>query len=506
MELRPHQLEAIQSLRESVRAHKRVLLVAPCSFGKTVVATEIIKSFRAKSKGLVLFLVHRRELVNQTVNHLHESGVKCGVIRANDRRANWKLPVQVATIQTLHRRLEQLPAADLIFVDETHYAMADSWQSVLDRYPTAIIIGLTATPWRMDGRGLGDLYSKSIVIRTPNELIREGYIVDYDAYRYSSPDTSNINITCGEFNQKELAEITDKDELIGDICSEYIQHAAGRRAIVFPINCIHSKHIVDRFNARGFPAIHLDWATSEKERDRMFEDFRIGRVLILSSVGVLTTGFDCPPAEVCILARATKSLSLYLQMLGRVLRLSPETGKTRALIHDHGGNLQRFGLPDQERNYDLTTTSQKVLDIHTCTNCRAVVNRWASDGTCPKCGDLQKLKEEKIKGEESRAKKLEVIEKEGVRIAMVREQFAEKKIKRQLNDEEALLVSLATKEQKMAEYKRLETIRVAKNLKPGFVGHEFRKQFGHWPRYKGIDLINIQPASKSYLPYRKKIE
>jgi superfamily II DNA or RNA helicase len=513
-DLFPHQAEAIDNLRNSIRNGKRkILMVAPCAFGKTVVMAEIIRSFREKSKGLVLVLVHRQELVDQTLGEFGEVGIEAGVIMAKDHRANWRLPVQVASISTLARRMDRLPDADLIFADEAHHSLSDTWRAVVEKYPKAILIGLTATPFRCDKIGMGDLYDDLIVGATPSYLISTGYLVDYEAFSYKAPDLAKVHVKMGEYNQKELADVADKPELIGNIVDEWMKYAGNRRTICFPINVKHSQNIVAEFRARGIVAQHLDGTTPSKQRRNIIEGLTNGSITVVSSCGVLSEGFNCRPAEVAILGRPTKSLSLYIQQVGRVLRTSPGTGKKSALIHDHGGNIHRHMLPDFAREYSLDPTDPAVQEMHTCLNCHAVVVAWKRDGTCPRCGDLQRqpVDEDEQRDMSDAPSTKEIIVVAGVRVSMkevgkVKELFRSQKIDRDLTDHQAALVSRATRSQKAQEYMRLRRVQREKNFKEGFIAQQFRATFGHWPRWSQYELEGVMPALYPFLPIvdRKK--
>jgi superfamily II DNA or RNA helicase len=500
LSLRPYQIEAIDGLRVLIRSgRRRLVLVMPTGGGKTVVASAMIQSAIARGTRC-LFLAHRRELIDQTVEKLARFGIKAGVIMANDPRRDDYLPAQVASVQTLARRLDRKPPAGLIIVDECHHAASETYRKIVDAYPDAVVIGLTATPWRSDRIGLADIYETSLLATTPAELIRGGALVDYDAFAYDAPDLHQVKVTAGDFNQKDLALACNTQVLVGSVVREYLTHANGRRAILFPVNIEHSQALVAELRAAGVVAEHIDCNTPSEPRNEAMRRFRSGDLMVLASVGVLTEGFDAPAAEVCILARPTKSLSLHLQMIGRVLRPSPETGKQRALIHDHAGNLLRHGLPDDVRDYSLTATPAKVIAARTCPACFAVFNR-TKNGLCPKCGELIALPEERSEsGGRAELERVEGTRLTKAQIQKLRGHRAEIGLTRELSDRQIVRAAAATREEKAAEFLRLRQVAEKKGFKLGFASHQYRETFGVWPRFADGELDGIEPAARPFFP------
>lgn len=504
LSLRPYQIEAIDNLRAEIgQGRKRVVLIAPTGSGKTVIGASMMTSAIALGTRC-LFLAHRRELIDQTVDKLARFGVRTGVIMANDPRRDDYLPAQVASVQTLVRRLDRKPPAGLIIVDECHHATSETYRKIVDAYPGAVVIGLTATPWRSDKVGLKDIYETSVLATTPGELIRGGALVDYDAFAYDAPDLHQVRVIAGEFNQKDLALACNTQILVGSVVREYLTHAHGRRAILFPVNIEHSEALVAELRAAGVVAEHIDCNTPGERRDAVMRRFRGGDLTVLSSVGVLTEGFDAPAAEVCILTRPTQSLSLHLQMIGRVLRPSPETGKRRALIHDHAGNVLRHGFPDDERDYSLTATPPKVIAKNTCPACMAVFTR-TKDGHCPKCSALIAIPEERAQsGGRSEHEVVEGRRISKAEIERMRGKRASQGIDRELTDEQLTQVARATPEEKAAEFLRLMEVVQRKGFKPGFAARAYRDTFGVWPRFSEALLERVQPAVAPFVPLPAK--
>jgi len=499
--LRPFQSITNDKARALVAAGlKRIVIIAPTGAGKTVMASDIIHG--AERKGTrTLFLAHRKELIDQCHEKLSRFGVSAGVIMGADRRRDDFLKTQVASVQTLRNRMDRLPPAGLVVIDECHHSTAQTYRALMDHYTKtgAIILGLTATPWPAARRGLADLYETSVLSATPAELIRDGYLVSYEAFAYDAPDLHSVKSSHGDYNQKDLGLACNTEVLVGNVVGEYVKHAMGRRGILFPVNVEHSEHLVAQFLAAGVSAAHLDCHTPKLERERILAGLAVGAITIVSSVGVLTEGFDCPAAEVCILARPTQSLTLHMQMIGRVLRPSPETGKLRALIHDHAGNLMRHGFPDDEREYSLTATPKRVRDLNTCPFCMFVYGALR-DGKCPNCGELIHEAGDRDGGDR---KPKEVIEGRRLSIEQIqamRGKRAENGLRNDLTDEELAAVHHATREQRLAEYVRLRRVALHNNFLEGWADHQYRHTFGKWPRgFTDEELATTMPAAKPFV-------
>lgn len=370
--LRDYQERTIANVQSRIAAGvKRILIVAPCGAGKTVIAAEFIR----RSGVRVLFLAAQKELVEQTSAKLDAVGVEHGIIMAGipGRYAN----VQVASVQTLVRR-DRLPRADIIIIDEADLAAADSYGKIIAQYEKPIVIGMTGTPWRTDGRGLSALFDDVVVAATPKELIAAGHLVDFTGTRFEPLDTAGIATRGGDYAQDELgkrATATDQGRrLVGNVVAEYLARTPGKRAACFAVNVEHSKMLAAEFVAAGVAAEHIDGTMHKDVRAAIFDRVRSGRTLVLCNWGIVTRGVDVPALEVAILARPTKSLSLYLQKTGRVMRTSP--GKTHAIIHDHAGCTALHGFFDDERDYSLT------LDKPRRTGERVPM---AANARCPSC-------------------------------------------------------------------------------------------------------------------------
>lgn len=374
---RPYQQTAIDAARAKIaQGVKRVMINAATGAGKTVIAAGIVQ--RAVSKGKrVLFLAHRRELIEQTVDKLVNGGVlNFGVIMAGSRLNHWSAPVQVASIQTLVRR--ELPPADLIIVDEAHRAVSRSYLSVIANYPGAAVLGLSATPERLDGKGLDDLFQDMITVETIPNLIDAGYLVKPLCYVGPTADLSGVNVRRGDYDEKQLAEAVDKPKLVGDIIANWKRLAGNRQTVAFAASVDHAEHIASEFRAAGVSSAMLSGQTPKAEREAIIADWRAGYIQVVANCLVLTEGFDYPELSCCILARPTKSVSMYLQCAGRIMRTAE--GKSDALILDHAGCCLQHGPPHIDREWTLEGMAAKrkkdqdenAGNLRECTACHMV--------------------------------------------------------------------------------------------------------------------------------------
>lgn len=388
MNLRPYQLEGIERVRETIRGGKRhIVLVLPTGGGKTVVTAELFRSAYEKGKS-ALFVAHRKELIDQTVAKLRDAGIPqsgIGVIMASDSRRNPVARVQVASVDTLRNR--QPPPADLVAFDECHRSLSKSFVDLAEHYSAAVLLGLTATPYRADGRGLGELYDAIVTLVRPRDLIAQGYLVEprtMTVPKDQLPDLDGVKTSGGDYDETELQAAVDKGALVGSIVEHWQRLADNRRTVVFAVCVEHSRHIVERFRAAGIAAEHLDGETPREAREAILERLRAGATRVVSNCGVLTEGWDCPPVKCCILARPTKSAGLYLQMAGRILR---PWESLKALILDHAGNAMVHGLPQDDREFSLAAPKRKgasnACPTRTCPECFQVLP--AACGVCD-CG------------------------------------------------------------------------------------------------------------------------
>lgn len=396
MILRDYQLRAVDDARALIRAgRKRIIIHSGTGTGKTVIASEITKS--AVSRGhRVLFLAHRKELIDQAHGKLHAFGVDAGVLMASDpRRKPWSA-VCVASVPTLVRR-DIKPKANLLIIDECHRAPADSYLKILKAYPGAVVLGLTATPIRSDSRGLGDLFETMVSCPSVAEMMQRidpetggPYLVSTRVFAPPGLNLNGVHVARGDYKSDELAKVCDKPRLIGSILENWQKHASGRQTVVFATSVEHSQHIVAEFLGAGVKAEHLDGTTPKLEREAILRRLEGGETTIVSNVGVLTEGWDSPPTSCVVLARPTKSTGLFLQMCGRALR--PYPGKVDCLILDHANCHAEHGFVDDEREWSLDAGvgraggSDQGISVALCKRCFATFRRGPAK--CPYCGWL----------------------------------------------------------------------------------------------------------------------
>jgi len=384
MELRGYQQRAIDDLRDAYRSGARAaLFVAPTGMGKTVILSTIAASSAAKANR-VLILVHRRELIYQTSSKLEWVGLDHGIIAAGVPPTD--APVQVASVQTLARRLHRIDwQPGLIIIDEAHHATAGQWSRILDHWPNTYRLGVTATPCRLDGRGLGAAFDAMVLGPSVADLTSAGFLSP--ARIYAPPvvaDLASVRTRAGDYANDQAAAAMDRPTVTGDAISHYQRLASGQQAIAFCCNVKHAVSVCDAFKTAGIAAELLLGGT--ENRDQVVADFAAHRTKVLVTVDVVSEGFDVPAASCAILLRPTQSLGLYLQQVGRVLRPAPD--KPHALILDHVGNVNRHGFPDDPRDWSLDdrmrrTRGTSAPSVRTCPQCFAA---FKPQPQCPACG------------------------------------------------------------------------------------------------------------------------
>lgn len=351
--LRSYQKEGINKIFAAWKAGKRsVLFQMPTGTGKTVLFSEIVRlGFEASRR--ILLVVHRKELVEQITEKLTARNVSVGHIMAG-KKADYSQYVQVASIQTLSRR--DYPDANLIIIDECHHAKAETYKKLWSLYPQAKFLGVTATPIRLSGEGFDDLFDELVVSMPTQKFIDQGHLVPITHLVCSNPNLSDVKQQQGDYVAKILAGVMMDNSIMSDLVESYIEKTPGKPAIVFAVDVEHSLNIVARYNARKIPAAHIDAKTLKNDRDLILKDFKNGKIKVVSNVEIITEGFDFPECEVVQLARPTKSLSLYLQMVGRVMR--PAKNKKEGIILDNAGLWLEHGLSTVDREWTLKATKK----------------------------------------------------------------------------------------------------------------------------------------------------
>lgn len=435
----PHQMKNYHDLRHELSTGKKApLVVAATGYGKTVFASYLIR--QGISKGTrSIFCVHRKNLINQTALSFSDDCIDFGYIQSGKKYDASKL-VHIASMQTLVRKLESVEVPKLLICDEVHLGLGSNYQKVIGYFKEkgAVIVGLTATPQRLDGKPLGDLFD--VIVEGPSVrwMIDSGFLSTFKYYAPTIPDVSNIKKVAGDYASGELEKEMSKSKLIGDVVHHYKKLAFGKMTVCFCVNINHSKLIAQSFCDAGIPAAHVDGNTPDDEQKEIFKRIASGEVKILCNASLLSEGWDLAAQtgsdatiECVIMLRPTTSLVIYLQQVGRGLRRKPYP----AILIDHAGNVLKFGMPDDERQWSLDgkvkggkSDSDSVIDAPIiCEECFQAVIKPVPE-RCPHCdaemkkqkavikiieGELQEIKEaerlllkEKQKQEEREAKTL----------------------------------------------------------------------------------------------------
>jgi superfamily II DNA or RNA helicase len=446
--------------------------------GKTVIAAAVVNDAVTTNKP-VLFLVHRRELVQQASHKLYDVGLDHGIIAA-DFPARPDSPVQVASISTLHRRAVRssamaMPEAELLVVDEAHHAPARTWARIIKSYPNAVVLGLTATPCRADGRGLGTMFEALIDCPSIRELIELGYLVPTRVFAPTKPDLEGIRTVAGDFDEEQLEQRLDRPVLVGDIVTHWHRLAAGLRTVVFAISRAHAVHLRDEFARSGVVASYIDGDTPMQERDRILDHLNRGSVEVLVNVGVLTEGWDQPGVQCVVLARPTKSVGLYRQIVGRGLRPAP--GKDHLLVLDHAGATHMHGpvetdviwtLSDKERARPAPAAggsgaARRLVD---CPECSMVF--WQAQA-CPNCGWRRRVKPDAVEVQDG-----DLVLLQGGRSHK----------------------GACTDLDKRNYHRQLLGLRHERGFQPGWVAHTYRKRFEAWPPGGWRDDEPLPPSAE----------
>lgn len=387
MRLREYQDRAVSDIEAAFKETRRVLLELPTGGGKTTIFSEIAR--RAVEAGERVFvLAHRRELIDQAAARLRRFGMKPGLIISGER-ITLDAQVQVGSIQTLIRRLHTFDAPDLIIVDEAHRAVAASYETILTHYPFARVLGLTATPCRLDGKGRKEAFGRLVEGPSIEDLIGLGFLMRPVVYSASIPDLTGIKTRAGDYAADQLAAALDRSTIFGDAVRSYSTLTSDRSAIAFCANVNHARKTADAFIAAGIPAEVLTGDAAPADRAAILARPRSGETKVCATVDVLTEGFDFEALEVVILLRPTKSMALYLQMCGRVLRVAD--GKAEAVVLDHSGNTLRHGLVEEAREWSLAgiedkarmrATNGETLAVRCCAQCYGV---HKAAPVCPLC-------------------------------------------------------------------------------------------------------------------------
>lgn len=344
-----------------------------------------------KNNKRVMFLIHRKEVLNQAIETFRNQGVNPSLLTAG-------------MVQTLTRRIDKLKKPNVILVDEAHHALAKSYQRILNQFPKAIVLLFTATPHRTGRQQLDQIADDIIVGQSIHELTDKGFLAPFRYFQPPGDFDSKLlkRGSTGDFTNESMQEAMST-RIFGHIVKQYKRIADGMQAVVYTYSIDSAIKIAAEFNSEGISAVEVDGTTSKEKRDLAVRKFRDQKIKILVNVNLFTEGVDLPNVDCVIMARPTASLALYLQFSMRCL--NPRKGKT-AIIIDHANNFKQFGYPDDDRDWKQAIKSGKQksksllkdpgLSIVTCDYCFAVVKASeVKDGKCPICGKPIKVHEAK---------------------------------------------------------------------------------------------------------------
>ena len=379
IELREYQQDLYDKTVAAFRnGHKRVLVTVGCGAGKSYIFAKMAE----RTKGPVLVLTHRRELLEQTGQLFREHGIAA----------------RIEMILTEANRLGQYERPALIITDEAHLSRSNSWMKVLDYYNTHTV-GFTATPVRLDGKPLGDVYDELITGVSVRWLIDHQRLAPYEYYAPTVVETEGLRVQAGDYVVKDLEQLMTERAIYGDVIESYQRFASGERSIVYCVSVTHARETADAFNSAGLRADALSAGTPPGRRKEILEDFRHGRVTILCNVGIISEGVSIDEVSCCILLRPTESHALYWQQGMRSMRYMP--GKVAKII-DCVGNYTRNPLFDADVEWNLTQSLRKRpamnsegdFCIRSCPKCFKV---FKTAPVCPYCGHVYPLHPREIR-------------------------------------------------------------------------------------------------------------
>lgn len=377
--LRDYQLDVYRKTVDAFRqGYKRPLVCLPCGGGKSYLFAEMAKN----TSGDVLILTHRRELLSQH----------------NDLLANLGINARVSMVLTEAKRLGQYPRPALIITDEAHLSRSNSWMKVLDYYST-FTVGFTATPVRLDGKPLGDMYDTLIEGVTVKWLIEHQRLAPFEYYAPTAVNTDGLRVSCGDYVISDMEQLMTSRAIYSDVLESWKRFAGGGKTIAYCVSVKHAKETAEMFREAGYSAQAIDGSTPDKQREAIMKQFREGSIQILCNVGIISEGVSIDDVTCCLLLRPTESIALGIQQMMRCMRY--QSGKVAQII-DCVGNYSRVGLPDADRTWSLTQQVKRrdKLDengnfyIRTCPSCFQV---FKTAPQCPFCGESYELHPREIK-------------------------------------------------------------------------------------------------------------
>jgi superfamily II DNA or RNA helicase len=354
--LRPYQQTCVERVLAAYQQNPkgRAFLVIPTGGGKTIVFTEIARRLKLTT----LILAHRQELLEQATDKFHLVDPTAIIGQVGAGRHEWGTPITVASVQTISRP-EHLGALkcsgyQLIIVDECHHSASAGYQAVLDALPDAFVIGVTATPDRLDKQSIEHIFGEPVFSASIIDMVEQGFLCDLRAIAVrTGTNLDQVHTQAGDFKQDELEEAIDTPERNARVVTAYLLHGKGRQALCFAVTVAHARHLADVFKEQGVKAAVVSGETPAEERKRLLHDYERGTLEVMCNVGVLSEGYDHPQTSCVIMARPTRSRALYIQSIGRGTRLAP--GKRDCVILDITDNCLKHRIEP--------LALQKALDI-----------------------------------------------------------------------------------------------------------------------------------------------
>lgn len=360
--LRPYQAEMKLKVYSLWDKMDNVMLQMPTGTGKTIVFTSVVKDIRKwcvehSPESKILIVAHRKELIDQASRKL--GAIPHGIIQSG-KRQRLDLPIQVASIQTFisRRNYDTMLRLrfDFIIIDEAHHSMAPGYQKLWDMFPNSKKLGVTATPWRMSHSGFTSLFGDIVLSKSIEWFVNNEYLSNYDyiSIKKNSDIQHAVNAidkygADGDYSDAELSSKFDCDKIRAKLYQSYETFVKGKKGIIYAIDRQHASNICELYAVHGVRICMIDGTTPVEERNRLIDEFRAGTIQVIVNVNIFSEGFDCPDIEFIQLARPTKSLSLYLQQVGRALRISPN--KDHSVVLDNVGLYNRFGTPMANRHW-----------------------------------------------------------------------------------------------------------------------------------------------------------
>ena len=420
IQLYPFQDKLVSQLRQAMmRGAKRVLLVSPTGSGKTVMFAYLVS--RMATKGVRSnIMVHRQELLEQVGATLDNFEADHGYIAASEPYSPAPL-THVSSVFTLARRLDKMPTPDYAICDEAHHCIKGStWANCVDHWNGARLIGVTATPERLSGEGLGQMFDEMIIGPGVAELMHDGFLCKYKMFAPKQQlDTSQLHMRGGDYKKDEAEGLVNKPSITGNAVAHYRKYLNGAPAVAFCVSRKHAAQVAEDFRAAGFRSASIDGTMKKPDRRQMVKDFGNGQLNVMTSCQLINEGFDVPGMHGAILLNPTQSLARYLQECGRTFRIAPN--KDFAYLLDHVGNSARHGLPCEEREWSLDSKKRGKrnrdpddIAIRQCGFCGAVCGAAATK--CVECGQVFPVKPRSIREIEGELEEVKRVEKKAARI------------------------------------------------------------------------------------------